>query len=174
MATHGSESIANCHPFPIAGGKYAVIHNGIINILPTGDNSDTAEFCAKVLCPIARKMRLDSPSVRFLVESTVGSGNKLCVMDGNGAVTIFNEASGHWLNGVWFSNRGYEESLWKVTGRDAFAGDWWQRKEKSFHTGKLTDEEEIEAEIAYYRSTGMNEADATEAALAWEGGFNEV
>jgi hypothetical protein len=50
LATHGSKSGANCHPFTIgpvsSEGKYAgaLMHNGIFNVKTEGTESDTARF----------------------------------------------------------------------------------------------------------------------------------
>jgi hypothetical protein len=50
LATHGSKSGANCHPFTIgpvsSEGKYAgaLMHNGIFNVETEGTESDTARF----------------------------------------------------------------------------------------------------------------------------------
>jgi hypothetical protein len=107
-ATHGEQNEFNCHPWPACGGEYSVIHNGILNIQSTKEKSDTGHFVDEVLTPMLEKVASpDDPALRFLVESTIGSGNKILVMDVAGKVTIYNEKSGTWDEGIWYSNCGY-------------------------------------------------------------------
>lgn len=108
-ATHGKRNEFNCHPWPVCGGEYACIHNGIINIQSSKKKSDTGHFVDLVLSPMLECVADPAtPALKFLVEETIGSGNKIVLMDGAGKVTIYNEKVGHWEKGVWYSNHGYE------------------------------------------------------------------
>jgi glutamine amidotransferase len=128
FATHGRKGKDNCHPFPLAGGKYALIHNGILNIQSTDDESDTAIFASRVLCPLLSSgLKPGSAALRYLVETSIGSGNKLVILDGKGAGHIFNESAGAWESGVWFSNNGH-----KRIKRLELLDDWdWREIEAS-------------------------------------------
>lgn len=107
-ATHGEVGEANCHPFSLNGGKYALIHNGIIDIESEGGMSDTGTFAHLVLEPLLDRLSPDEPSLVFLVESFLGAGNKVVILDAAGLATIYNESAGLWLNGVWYSNNSFE------------------------------------------------------------------
>lgn len=106
IATHGSISPGNTHPFSLAGDvkllkhtnvltNYALIHNGILPIKPERDISDTMEFCRR-LAPLYQNI----PSVFDLIEGMTGN-NKIAVMTRE-RVHLF----GQWerVEGVYFSN----------------------------------------------------------------------
>lgn len=107
-ATHGKRNEFNCHPWEVCGGKYMAVHNGIIDIASTDEKSDTGHFIDSVLTPGIKAFGDPAdPVLKYLVEQSIGGGNKIAVMDSRGKVTIYNEKSGHWLNGAWYSNEGY-------------------------------------------------------------------
>ena len=75
--------------------NYALIHNGILPIKPSGDISDTMEFCRR-LAPLYQNI----PSAFNLIEGMAGN-NKIAVMTRE-KVHLF----GQWecVEGVYFSN----------------------------------------------------------------------
>jgi len=106
IATHGGISPGNTHPFSLTGDvkllkhtnvrtNYALIHNGILPIKPSGDISDTMEFCRR-LAPLYQNI----PSAFNLIEGMAGN-NKIAVMTRE-RVHLF----GDWqcVEGVYFSN----------------------------------------------------------------------
>lgn len=100
-ATHGDLSAANVHPFAIPDTDMYVMHNGVIGWLPTdGVRSDTATYVDEFLS--------GSPGVASGdywrdVETDIGAGNKMLVMDGAGSFRILNEYLGDWIDGIWYS-----------------------------------------------------------------------
>lgn len=96
VSTHGKPSQLNCHPFSILGGQYALIHNGVIAIsLSLPELSDTGNFAKLVMEPMLKAgIALDKPAFVFLVQQSIGSHNKVCVMDAKGRIFIYNETSG--------------------------------------------------------------------------------
>ncbi len=108
LATHGKCDAFNCHPWELCDGHFAMIHNGIIDIQSTKKKSDSGHFAHLVLEPAIEQMGIESGAMRYLVENSIGAGNKLCVLGKNDVIHIFNEQSGHWLNGAWYSNHSYE------------------------------------------------------------------
>lgn len=133
MSTHCGKNKLNCHPFSICDGKYALIHNGVISIHCTiKELSDTGNFAKLVMEPMLKAgVHPRKPAFFFLVEQAIGSHNKVCLMDCNGDVTIYNEDSGEYENAVdkdgneiiftgndgkkynetvWYSNGGYKYS----------------------------------------------------------------
>ena len=105
IATHGSISPGNTHPFSLAGDvkllkhtnvrtNYALIHNGMLPI-ESEEGSDTMEFCRR-LAPFYQNI----PSVFNLIQGMAGN-NKIAVMTRD-KVHLF----GDWerIEGVYFSN----------------------------------------------------------------------
>ena len=160
LATHGAKDEKNCHPFVFNKGRLAAIHNGIINIQSTKDQSDTSMFIERVLEPVSKRMSLWHPSVKFLVEQSIGNYNKIAVMDGNGETMIFNESAGHWVDGVWYSNTGYKETSIYLAGWNSRRN--WKNK-KNFGALQRWDEEREEL-INQYVTAGYSMAEAIEQA----------
>ena len=105
VATHGTVDTFNCHPFFI-NKEVAFIHNGIIGGVGTDPiKSDTQMFNDKVLKKLPKDF-YKREEYKLLIEKFI-TGSKLLTLDINGYVTIFNEASGQWKDGVWFSNTSY-------------------------------------------------------------------
>jgi hypothetical protein len=124
-ATHGDVNVENCHPFALKDG--ALIHNGIISGMGTSvykssnkyyqtttcatnecddDRSDTREFVEDYLDGMTVNVLRGA---KKLIEHTIGY-SKLVTIHNDGSVIIFNEDSGHWRGGVWYSNNSYEPS----------------------------------------------------------------
>lgn len=59
LATHGSIKLSNCHPFRRHGDKYHLknspavwfAHNGVLNIEPIGDRTDSETAFSKLIYP---------------------------------------------------------------------------------------------------------------------------
>ncbi len=109
-ATHGVLSEANCHPFVILDGEYAVMHNGVISVaMPKGTrHSDTWHWANERL---ARHLelnpaRFDDWRLRGALEKSIGSYNKVVVMRRDGERMYLNRAQGVDYDGLWLSNSG--------------------------------------------------------------------
>lgn len=113
-ATHGNKNFVNTHPFPIDanGSTWVGAHNGVISPIKTYvDESDSRAFLRQSVVPLVKKgIRLDDAIVLEALGKEMGTGNKMCYMEGSGAIGIANEKMGHWKDGVWFSNTSYEKS----------------------------------------------------------------
>lgn len=129
IATHGSTSLDNCHPFQVqhrfmkgenraeVAGDMWLAHNGILPCQPVkGDRrSDTRILAQDVL--MRRFPHLDSAKTRRRFEEWMG-GSKVVILTTDPAYRqqsyIFNSNLGHWLKGedgvsdVWYSNTSYE------------------------------------------------------------------
>lgn len=104
LATHGSVTRDNAHPFPLPFG-YAAAHNGVINGLEClPDESDTRAFLRVHVSPYLDESGEIPPSLVSLWEKEIGSANKVALMSPGGEVTLVNAKSGTWLDGVWYSN----------------------------------------------------------------------
>ena len=137
ITTHGSTSLANCHPFRVVGprgGETILAHNGILptDCQPRGKDSrsDTRILAEDVLWsrwrthrlpslgsskPRFTKRWLDAPQVRDSIEKWLGSGSKVLVLTTSPRLSqtayLLNEHLGEWIDGVWYSNSSYE--TWK-------------------------------------------------------------
>lgn len=107
ISTHGKTNAANTHPFAVSD-TLGLVHNGIINNIKCDidkDMSDTWHFVEKVSKPFQHMWQ--HPAYKALTELFIGY-SKLIMLDGDGNVEIFNEQSGNWNSGCWFSNRTWE------------------------------------------------------------------
>jgi hypothetical protein len=113
IATHGTISPLNCHPFRV-NGDLAMAHNGIMqNVdIPDGkDISDSEAFLNRYVRDAFSTISIEALSsgmpINELLAKFIG-GSKLAFMDNRGEVAIVNERSGTWLEGAWYSNM-----IWK-------------------------------------------------------------
>jgi glutamine amidotransferase len=149
-ATHGERDDTNCHPWTVCEGKYAMIHNGVIDIKRHDDKlSDTGHFARLVLEPMLYSVEPQNPALRYLMEEAVGSFNKLAVMDSSGKAVIYNESKGVWRNGTWFSNTGFERELFHQTSYLDYTGKHMSHQPYTSNsipfTGKTTETGKLEA-----------------------------
>ncbi|GAA4201705.1 class II glutamine amidotransferase [Actinocatenispora rupis] len=115
LATHGTISRANCHPFAVGGDRRTVLaHNGI---LPTpvrpgrrdrrSDSRIAAEEFLPSLGPLYRA------GTRRRVEKWMGPGNKMVILTVDPRYPqrayLLNEQSGVWHGGAWYSNDGFRD-----------------------------------------------------------------
>lgn len=144
-ATHGKTNEDNCHPFSVCDGKFAIIHNGILNIDCTEnkERSDTWHFAEMVLTPVLKALTLTDPALKYLVETSIGDGNKIVVLAADARCVIFNEAAGEWHHGAWFSNNGYKYSAhWSMSIMDAARGAFRYPPMGKNSSAKVTDKRE--------------------------------
>lgn len=117
-ATHGSRSVANCHPFLVGGShKTVVAHNGVLpseaHPAKGDDRSDTRLFADELLP--TRFRRLDRKRAFRALTEWCGSGNKLVILTVDPRyrhnVYVVNEQAGRWdtRTGIWHSNDGYRD-----------------------------------------------------------------
>lgn len=124
LATHGDNSVNNCHPFYVGNDKRTVVaHNGILNVpTPLNDlRSDTRIFADDWL---PSYMPSIDDSYVFDALEDWASGSKLVILTVNPEyskqVYILNEKSGHWHEGIWWSNSSYKPKSYK----DNWYGGW--------------------------------------------------
>lgn len=150
-ATHGTVSIGNVHPFHLTGCNVAVAHNGMLDVEPVDAGwSDTRQFCADVLAPLARAKAL-SGSALATIGSLIGVGNKLAIMHGNGHVDIVNRASGVDIDGAWFSNRSNAPRVAGLDDLDLYARPLWASESADYAT--------LEAKVIAEGTTGAQDWD---------------
>ena len=107
-ATHGSKNVENTHPFRL-NDDWVAAHNGVIsNVKTLDDESDTRAFLRLNVIPmLENKWKLTDADVLKLLAQEMGTSNKMTFMDKEGNIAIANESQGHWKEGIWYSNGGY-------------------------------------------------------------------
>ena len=113
-STGGLRNDINCHPFtleptPLVRGitRYALAHNGVLSsIAPCEHYSDTWYLSRQL-------SRFWSPkTMKRVLRKHVGPSNKFVLLTPTKA-HIVGEQYGHWLNGVWYSNNSYKETVYR-------------------------------------------------------------
>lgn len=100
LATHGSIKKANCHPFHDDATGTWFMHNGILDITPTGDMTDSETAFREILAPEIQAHGLHSDNVRYAVRNIIG-GSRFAFMQGND-VQLYGKYER--LHGCLFSN----------------------------------------------------------------------
>lgn len=80
FATHGSKRESNCHPFK-AGNVYFA-HNGILDITPRGDMTDSETAFKDIIYPAIKKYGWLSPKVDAVINEIIGY-SKFAIMRGS-------------------------------------------------------------------------------------------
>lgn len=99
LATHGSIKPANCHPF--RRGDVWFAHNGILNISPVGDMTDSETALQEILYPVIATYGYCSDEMDMAVFSVLGC-SKFAFMKGDD-VRLY----GHFIkldDGCYYSN----------------------------------------------------------------------
>lgn len=138
-ATHGEKNQFNCHPWDVANGKYAAVHNGILDCKSSKEMSDTGHFIKDILSPLLQLAPDPSrPKIKELVEMAIKKTNKIALMDRAGGMLIYNEEQGEWDDGIWYSNTGYlHRYSYCNAGVDGF--DWEQHYGPAYRRSYVSD-----------------------------------
>ena len=166
LATHGDKSDSNVHPILINHGRVAVIHNGMLQIKTTGSDSDTVTFARQVLQPCFERFNWKDATLKYLVETSIGAYNKIACLNHKGDAVIYNEQSGHWHKGAWYSNNGYEGNKRWYTQIGSYASDcyaYWSNSHPKKSTFRYIqpdvfdeiDEDELSAETSTSANLGI-------------------
>ncbi len=111
LATHGSKTHENTHPFEVSDEWYGA-HNGIIHQIKAGkDESDTRAFIRKCITPAVIRDSSVMYDDGFLdgLGDMVGH-NKLAFINRDGVFRYINKDLGGDDLGCWWSNDGYKTS----------------------------------------------------------------
>lgn len=112
IATSGGIDTENCHPFMTRHGV-GFCHNGIISQFSYANSkhSDTWHYVESVLNRLPDRFWTDA-GVLQLIESTAVLSHSKFVLLTPESLIIFNEHSGEYCQGVWYSNNGYKPPVW--------------------------------------------------------------
>jgi hypothetical protein len=118
LATHGTVTAANCHPYPLPNlPDWCGAHNGVLGAQPCEAGLTDSESYLRTLKSI------DVADIERDI-SRLGYG-KMAFLSANGETVIANAAQGEWRGEYWQSNSNMEERLYSGFG---YAGrsDWWR------------------------------------------------
>lgn len=102
LATHGSIKRSNCHPFYDASTGTYFAHNGILNVIPYRDTTDSETAFRSLFVPYIRQYGIDSDEVRFsIAQVRANTGSKFAFMQGED-VRLFGDF--HHYDGCMYSN----------------------------------------------------------------------
>jgi len=112
IGTHGQINLNNCHPFLIDNNQTIVAHNGILPItLPYKDNRSDTNIFANIIIPKLGGVEYlnNNENCDALEKWALGSKLVFFSVDpkSNWDYQIMNMNSGHWDEGVWYSNSSY-------------------------------------------------------------------
>jgi hypothetical protein len=134
LRTHGRLDEANCHPFTVGGdGRTVIAHNGVLPAAvrpawndPRSDTRIAAEDYLPTLGPLHLRR------TRLRAERWMGSDNLMVLLPVDRRYRqyayLFNEASGLWDDGIWYSNDSYiplppaREPVWRRSWGYALRG----------------------------------------------------
>ena len=98
LATHGSIKKANCHPF--RQGNVWFAHNGILDIEPMGDKTDSETAFIKYIYPAIRQYGLDADETYDVIDCIIGY-SRFAILDGS-ELRIYGDYTQY--KGCYYSN----------------------------------------------------------------------
>jgi predicted glutamine amidotransferase len=167
VGTSGGMNGENCHPWRVADTKkgdpldLVFIHNGVISInRPYQNLSDTGNFNELILRDLVQSDPdfWKQAEFKWMIESAIGTNNKLVMMDQTGHMEIFNEKSGKWDNDAWFSNHTYSFSKTRsYNGHNCT--NWQNQFDNDEYQGVSTSNSQPANRVFNYASSEATEGD---------------
>lgn len=103
-ATHGSIKEANCHPFRDEETGISFAHNGVLNITPIYDMTDSETAFRTRIVPTIREHGFGSDE--FIIENhNIIGGSRFAYIDKDGNYSLYGPFVHH--KGCWYSNRNF-------------------------------------------------------------------
>lgn len=103
-ATHGSIKRANCHPFRDEESGVAFAHNGILNIIPKDDMTDSETAFRGLIAPAIHNHGYWSSEFDREVNGIIG-GSRFAFIDKDAQIRIFGHFTEH--NRCYYSNKNF-------------------------------------------------------------------
>ena len=103
-ATHGSIKLENCHPFRDAKTGVSFAHNGVLDIVPIGDMTDSETAFRTVLVPTIKEHGFDSDEF-MLTAYEIKGPSRFAFIDSKGNYRMYGNFIQH--NECWYSNRNF-------------------------------------------------------------------
>lgn len=89
LATHGSVRTANCHPF--RRGDVFFAHNGILDIRPAGDMTDSETAFARYIYPAIVKYGYDDGMKDYVISGIIGFSKFAMMRHGDVKVNMYGD-----------------------------------------------------------------------------------
>ena len=103
-ATHGSIKLENCHPFRDEKTGVSFAHNGILDIKPIDDMTDSETAFRTRIVPALRECGFQSS--RFISENyQIIGGSRFAYIDNRGEYRLYGTFTQY--RGCWYSNRNF-------------------------------------------------------------------
>jgi glutamine amidotransferase len=126
--THGTNCLANCHPFRLGRDRRTVLaHNGILDasVRPgKGDKRCDTRIAAEDFLPGEPFGPLYTRRGRAALARWLTPGNKIVILTVDPGYRanayVINEKSGEWHRGAWYSNDDYREPWCRSGWEDDF------------------------------------------------------
>jgi hypothetical protein len=120
LATHGSKSLENCHPWSIFKGQWVGAHNGILGQQKCiGDMTDSQSFMLGLT-----GTEPNMPGREKAIDR-LGYG-KMAFLSQSGELRIANERDGNWriADEVWESNASMDSKPWMMPYSRSMNDEW--------------------------------------------------
>lgn len=103
-ATHGSIKLENCHPFRDEESGVSFAHNGILDIKPIKDMTDSETAFRTQIAPIIKANGFQSSEFIFKNYEIIG-GSRFAYINSKGEYRLYGTFVQH--KGCWYSNRNF-------------------------------------------------------------------
>ena len=119
LATHGSVKRSNCHPFYDADSDTYFAHNGILNIHPAGDKTDSETAFRDIFVPYIKAYGFDSDDTRYAIRQVrANTGSKFAFLQGGelhlyGDFQRFADCPGCFFSNLRFTYYIYEMRIFR-------------------------------------------------------------
>ncbi len=100
FATHGSVKSSNCHPFYDDDTNTWFAHNGILDVMPEGDTTDSETAFRDIIVPNIKAYGLHARYTKYIIEHLAGC-SRFAFMQGDDVVMF---GSYSLVDGCYFSN----------------------------------------------------------------------
>lgn len=103
IATHGSIKKSNCHPFVDLESGVAFAHNGMLDIKPIGDKTDSETAFLTRFVPVIREHGIESSEMDRAVDEIIGF-SRFIFMNAEGHVRMFGRWYKSEFDGCYYSH----------------------------------------------------------------------
>jgi glutamine amidotransferase len=176
LASSGSKDKKNCHPF-FVNDNLVFAHNGRLNNWEGSEKdkkSDTRWFNEAILQPLFKRVpdaHLDRV-FQCLLESEIGTGNKIVFLDSLGRHSILRENAGEWYKGVWYSNDSFKK---EPLNPDLLSEEEWKKRHGRFLKKKQEENDnEIDRALREWEEKEFKPTTETEKILGAKSHLGEV
>ncbi len=104
LATHGSVKRDNCHPFYDGETGTWFAHNGVLNVRPKRDTTDSETAFREIFVPYIKQYGLNADETRYTIRQVLANtSSKFAFLQGED-LQLFGEYKQLANGGCWYSN----------------------------------------------------------------------